>query len=53
VTSVLSGASTPEQLTHNVAALGKLDFPAETLAEIDRYATESGINRWARSSQAG
>jgi len=53
VTSVLIGASAPEQLTHNVAALGRLDFSAEELAEIDRYATESGINRWARSSQAG
>ncbi len=53
VTSVLSGASAPEHLTHNAAALGRLDFSAEELAEIDRYATESGINRWARSSQAG
>jgi L-glyceraldehyde 3-phosphate reductase len=53
VTSVLSGASAPDQLTHNVAALGQLDFSAEELAEIDRYATESGINRWARSSRAG
>jgi L-glyceraldehyde 3-phosphate reductase len=53
VTSVLTGASAPEQLTHNVAALGQLAFAAEELAEIDRYATESGINRWARSSQAG
>jgi L-glyceraldehyde 3-phosphate reductase len=53
VTSVLSGASAPEQIAHNVAALGRLDFTAEELAEIDRYATESGINRWARSSQAG
>ena len=53
VTSVLSGASAPDQLTHNVAALGQLEFSAEELAEIDRYATESGINRWARSSRAG
>ena len=53
VTSVLCGASAPDQIAHNVAALGQLDFPAEELAEIDRYATESGINRWARSSQAG
>lgn len=53
VTSVLCGASAPEQVTHNVAALGQLDFHAEELVEIDRYATESGINRWARSSQAG
>ena len=34
----------------NVDALDKLDFTAEELAEIDRYATESGINIWARSS---
>jgi L-glyceraldehyde 3-phosphate reductase len=53
VTSVLTGASAPAQLTHNVAALEQLDFSTEELAEIDRYATESGINRWARSSQAG
>jgi len=53
VTSVLSGASSPEQIAHNVAALAQLEFSAEELAEIDRYATESGINRWARSSQAG
>ena len=30
----------------NVAALDNLDFSGEELAEIDRYAVESGINLW-------
>jgi L-glyceraldehyde 3-phosphate reductase len=53
VTSVLAGASRPEQVEENVGALKTAEFTAEELAEIDRYATESGINRWARSSEAG
>jgi L-glyceraldehyde 3-phosphate reductase len=50
VTSALIGASSVEQLEANVAALDRLDFDEEELAEIDRYATESGLNIWARSS---
>jgi L-glyceraldehyde 3-phosphate reductase len=50
VTSALVGASSVEQLEANVAALDRLDLSADELAEIDRYATESGINIWARSS---
>jgi len=50
MTSTLVGASSVRQLDANVDALDKLDFTAEELAEIDRYATESGINIWARSS---
>jgi L-glyceraldehyde 3-phosphate reductase len=50
VTSALIGASSVEQLEHNVAALRTLDFSADELREIDRYATESGINLWAASS---
>jgi L-glyceraldehyde 3-phosphate reductase len=50
VTSALVGASSTAQLEQNVAALDKLDFSDEELAEIDRYATESGINLWAASS---
>jgi L-glyceraldehyde 3-phosphate reductase len=38
------------QLEDNVTALDNLEFTAEELEEIDRYATESGINLWARSS---
>ena len=50
VTSALIGASSVQQLEENVAALDRLDFDEEELAEIDRYATESGINLWSRSS---
>jgi L-glyceraldehyde 3-phosphate reductase len=50
VTSALLGASSVEQLEANVGALDKLDFGAEELAEIDRYATDSDINIWAGSS---
>ena len=51
VTSALIGASSVEQLEANVAAAEKLELAPEELAEIDRYATESGINLWARSSE--
>jgi L-glyceraldehyde 3-phosphate reductase len=50
VTSALAGASRVEQLEANVAALERLDFSDDELAEIDRHATESGINLWAASS---
>jgi L-glyceraldehyde 3-phosphate reductase len=51
VTSALIGASSVEQLEANVAALDRLDFADDELAAIDRFATESGINLWAASSQ--
>jgi L-glyceraldehyde 3-phosphate reductase len=50
VTSALIGASSFEQLDHNVGALAGLDFSAEELAAIDRHAVESGVNLWAASS---
>lgn len=50
VTSVLIGASSVAQLEQNVGALGNLDFSAEELAEIDRYAVEGGINLWVGPS---
>lgn len=53
VTSVLIGASRPEQIRENVAALEGPSFTDAELSEIDKYATESGINLWARSSEAG
>lgn len=52
MTSTLVGASSVAQLEANVAALDKLDFAPEELAEIDRYATESEINLWAKSSSS-
>src|ERR1700674_1998242 len=50
VTSALVGASSVEQLEQNVAALDRLEFSPDELKEIDRHATESGINIWAASS---
>ena len=50
VTSALIGASSVPQLEANVAALERFEFSPDELAEIDRYATESGINIWAASS---
>ena len=47
VTSTLIGASSVAQLEDNVATLDRLDFDEEELAEIDRYATDAGINIWA------
>ena len=52
MTSTLVGASSVEQLEANVAALDKLDFTEEELAEIDRYATDSSIDLWKTSSSA-
>ena len=50
MTSTLVGASSVAQLEDSLAALDKLAFSDDELAEIDRYATDSGINLWARSS---
>ena len=44
MTSVLIGASSVRQLEQNVAALDRLDFDADELARIDRYAVEAGID---------
>ena len=52
VTSALVGASSVAQLEANVAALEKLEFTQDELDEIDKYATDSGINLWAVSSAA-
>ena len=51
MTSTLVGASSIEQLEQNLGALQKPDFTAGELEEIDRYATDSGINIWAASSE--
>ena len=52
VTSALLGASSVRQLEQNVAALNRLDFDVDELAEIDRHAQEGHINIWASSSSA-
>jgi L-glyceraldehyde 3-phosphate reductase len=53
VTSALIGASSVKQLEDNVGALQNLELSQEELKEIDKYATESGINLWERSHLAG
>jgi L-glyceraldehyde 3-phosphate reductase len=52
MTSLVIGASSVAQLEDNVAALDQLDLSDDELAEIDRYATDAGVNLWARSSSA-
>ena len=52
VTSTVVGASSVVQLEDSLRALERLDLEADELTEIDRYATESGINLWAGPSTA-
>jgi L-glyceraldehyde 3-phosphate reductase len=51
VTTALIGASRWSQIDDSLGALDNLDFTAEELSEIDRYAADSGINLWASSSR--
>ena len=46
VTSLVTGASRVEQLEQNVAALDNLSFTEDELAEIDKYAVDSGVDLW-------
>ena len=52
VTSALIGVSSAAQLDENLAALEQIEFSAAELEEIDRLATDSGINLWAASSES-
>jgi L-glyceraldehyde 3-phosphate reductase len=49
MTSLVIGASTVEQLEDNVAALRNPSLTVDELAEIDRHATDAGINLWKQS----
>ncbi len=51
ITSVLIGASSPEQIIENVGALKNLAFSEEELGRIDSFAKDGNINLWARSSK--
>jgi len=46
VTSALIGARTVDQLDDSLDALENLEFGADELREIDRYAKDSGIDLW-------
>jgi L-glyceraldehyde 3-phosphate reductase len=51
VTSALIGARTVAQLEDSLAALNGLSFSPEELAEIDRHASEGGVDLWKVSSK--
>lgn len=50
VSSTLVGASSVEQLDENLGALANLDFTPDEITEIDKYASDSGIDLWRESS---
>jgi L-glyceraldehyde 3-phosphate reductase len=52
VTSAVVGASSVAQLEDTLRALANDQFSSDELAEIDRHATESGVNLWATSNTA-
>jgi L-glyceraldehyde 3-phosphate reductase len=52
VTSALIGASSVRQLEDSLGAVENVEFSDDELAEIDRYAVDSGINLWAVSNEA-
>ena len=50
VTSALIGASRPEQVAQNVAALDNLEFSQAELDSINTHAQEGGVDLWERPS---
>jgi L-glyceraldehyde 3-phosphate reductase len=52
MTSTVLGASSVAQLENNVAAVANTAFSDDELAEIDKYATDAGINLWKQSSDS-
>jgi L-glyceraldehyde 3-phosphate reductase len=53
VTSALIGVSSVEQLEQNLAATDSAPLTDGELAEIDKYAVESGLDLWQPSRVAG
>ena len=51
VSSVLIGASSVQQLEHNVAAAQQRPLSHDELAEIESYAVDLGVNLWHASSE--
>lgn len=50
VTSLLIGASRPEQLEENVRALDNLRFTEDELTRIDQHVADGELNLWQASS---
>lgn len=53
VTTALIGASSADQISECLQCLDNLEFTAEELKQIDRYAADAGINIWSQSSETG
>ena len=51
VTSAVIGASSVDQLDTNLDALHGAPLTDDELADIDRFAVDSGINLWAKSTE--
>jgi len=51
VTSAVIGASSVEQLDTNLDALQAPPLTGSELAEIDRFAVDSGVNLWAKQTE--
>jgi L-glyceraldehyde 3-phosphate reductase len=51
ITSALIGARSVEQLDDSLGALDSPGFSAEDLAEIDRHATDGGVDLWRASAR--
>ncbi|MFJ2995413.1 L-glyceraldehyde 3-phosphate reductase [Pandoraea sp. NPDC087047] len=51
ITSALIGARTVAQLDDSLDAVKRLDFTADELAQIDRYAQDGDVDIWKVSSQ--
>lgn len=51
ITTALIGASKSSQITDCVGAVGNLEFSADELAQIDKFAGERGLSLWDRSSE--
>jgi L-glyceraldehyde 3-phosphate reductase len=52
MTSLVIGASSVRQLEDSLGALGNAELSAEELTEIDRYALDSDIDLWKKSSSS-
>ncbi|BDA86081.1 glyceraldehyde 3-phosphate reductase [Aureimonas sp. SA4125] len=51
LTSALIGARTVEQLDNSLDSLANMAFSDEELAEIDRFATDGGVDLWRAQSR--
>jgi L-glyceraldehyde 3-phosphate reductase len=49
MTSLVIGASSPEQVRDSAGALARLDFTEDELATIDRHAVDTGIDLWKQA----